>query len=307
MKNLYTFEEFLNEGSYFNVNHCKHIKFILGSSLMYPKAPFFFSFKKGTDEKEIEDIIKSAESDHREIKTVKRTYGRGANGETVLQLDKLNFAGLTWIFDALDKFYGNHGSSMGWHGEINESLNEAKAVDKVQPAAREFLAAIRKEFKDEIKDSEIQTSKPKGFTITAVVAIKDEKIYDWAKAYNREHEDDVPGLPLYFRIKDFIPGQKNVWPADGKQYFRIEENLNEANHGELFDLVKNGFGWATVEWVRQCPINRPGRIALAMSLAKEGMLFDDADLKDEHVNGEVDPRQDGIQPMSIADAKKTGL
>lgn len=118
MKNLSTFEEFLNEGSYFNTKYLKHIKFILGSSLMYPKQPFFFSFKKGTADFEIESILKEAEKEHKEIAKIKRTYGKNHVGETVLQLDNLSHAGLTWIFKALDDFYGNNGASMGWHGSI---------------------------------------------------------------------------------------------------------------------------------------------------------------------------------------------
>jgi hypothetical protein len=87
----------------------------------------------------------------------------------------------------------------------------------------------------------------------------------------------------------------------------FESVVNEANYGELMDLVKKGMGWATVEWVRQCPINRAGRLALAQSLAKEGRLFSDEDLNDDHHMGDADPREDGIKPLSVADLKKVGL
>lgn len=85
---------------------------------MYPNKPFFFAFKKGIDEKEIESLLVGAEKEHKEISKIKRTYGKNHVGETVLQLDKLNYSGLTWIFKALDEFYGNNGASMGWHGSM---------------------------------------------------------------------------------------------------------------------------------------------------------------------------------------------
>ena len=83
-----------------------------------------------------------------------------------------------------------------------------------------------------------------------------------------------------------------------------DEFLNESSVNDMVNLVKNGYGWATTEWVRQSPINRAGRLALAQALAKDGLLYDEDDLTDEHINGEVDPKQDGIKPMSVADAKK---
>ena len=89
-----------------------------------------------------------------------------------------------------------------------------------------------------------------------------------------------------------------------KNLSTYEDFLNESTINDMLNLVKTGFGWATVEWVRQSPMNRPGKMALAQALAKEGLLFDDNDLTDEHINGEVDPNQDGIKPLSVNDAKK---
>jgi hypothetical protein len=86
--------------------------------------------------------------------------------------------------------------------------------------------------------------------------------------------------------------------------FLNEAQVNEANLNDMINLVKQGYGWATDEWVRQCPMNRAGRMALAQALAKEEMLYSEDDLTDEHINGEVNPKQDGIKPMSTADAKK---
>jgi hypothetical protein len=86
--------------------------------------------------------------------------------------------------------------------------------------------------------------------------------------------------------------------------FLNESQLNEANLNDMIDLVKGGFGWTTDEWVRQCPMNRPGKMALAQALAKEGMLFSEDDLTDKHAMGDSNPAKDGIKPMSVADAKK---
>lgn len=92
-------------------------------------------------------------------------------------------------------------------------------------------------------------------------------------------------------------------PLQTFEEFVNESQINESNLNDMIRLVKDGFGWTTDEWVRQCPMNRPGRMALAQALAKEGMLFSEDDLTDEHINGEVDPKQDGIKPMSPAEAK----
>ena len=77
MKNLITFDEFLNESSAYDTKRgCKHIKFLLSNPLMY-KTPFYISFKKGTTEKEVETLIKSVESDSKDVAKIKRTYGPG--------------------------------------------------------------------------------------------------------------------------------------------------------------------------------------------------------------------------------------
>jgi hypothetical protein len=111
---------------------------------------------------------------------------------------------------------------------VNESvLNEATAVDKVQPIAREFLKAIEAEFKTDVKDSQILKMTPKGFEIRAVIK-ENDKMYDWASNYTEEHKDDLKGIPLRFAISPEIPGRSSFWPSDNKKYFDvIEESLNE--------------------------------------------------------------------------------
>ena len=89
-----------------------------------------------------------------------------------------------------------------------------------------------------------------------------------------------------------------------KHIHTFENFLNEANVSTVFDEVKRGAGWASIDYVRNAPLNRAGQMALAQMLAAEGILFDDDDLSDEHHSGNADPVEDGVYPMSIEDAKK---
>jgi hypothetical protein len=121
MRNLPTYESFVNEAYAYDIKRgLKHIKFLLSNPLMY-KTPFYISFKKGTDEKEVEALVKSAESESKDVAKMPRSYGKGPYGELTLELEKPNYPGLTWVFKALDEFYGNNGASMGWFGDIEES------------------------------------------------------------------------------------------------------------------------------------------------------------------------------------------
>jgi hypothetical protein len=144
MKNLISYEDFLNESyAYDTKRGCKHIKFILSDPLMY-KTPFYISFKKGTTEKEVENLIKEIEKENKSISKMKRTYGPGPFGQLSLQIEKPNYAGLTWIFKALDEFYGNNGDSMGWFGSIGESITESELNEMKFTSAgvKELLSAI---------------------------------------------------------------------------------------------------------------------------------------------------------------------
>lgn len=82
--------------------------------------------------------------------------------------------------------------------------------------------------------------------------------------------------------------------------------LNEGmTVNNLIDNIKDGMGWATIDYVRQAPLNRPGKMALAQELAKMGILFDDDAISDEHHMGNLNPLDDKkIKPMSVEDAKK---
>jgi len=89
-----------------------------------------------------------------------------------------------------------------------------------------------------------------------------------------------------------------------KHIHTFENFLNEANVSTVMDAIKRGLGWASVDYVRNAPINRAGRMALAQMLAADGILFADDTLSDEHHEGKADPVEDGITPLSIEDAKK---
>ena len=86
----------------------------------------------------------------------------------------------------------------------------------------------------------------------------------------------------------------------------FESFLNEGmTVNNMIDNIKSGEGWATIDYVRQAPLNRPGRMALAQELAKIGILFNDDDLSDEHHMGNKNPLDDKkIKPMSVEDVKK---
>jgi hypothetical protein len=105
---------------------------------------------------------------------------------------------------------------------LNENINEAKTIDKVQPIAREFLNAVKAEFKTDIEESQITKLSPKGFSIRAVIKDQGDKMYDWASAYTAKHKDDISGLPLDFKVSPAVQGRTTLWPADDKMYFDIE-------------------------------------------------------------------------------------
>jgi len=122
---------------------------------------------------------------------------------------------------------------------ITESVvNEATAIDKTQPFARDFIKAVEAEFKTDVKDSQI-FKMVKGFEIR--VAIKaNEKMYDWAANYTKDHKDDLKGVPLSFRISPEIPGKDAFWPADNKKFFDVIEEsvVNEAKGPDLKDVQR---------------------------------------------------------------------
>ena len=110
MKHIPTFESFLNEASAFNVNSLKNIQFIVPAFGKPYKEFFQISFNKDIDKKAVEDAIKAEKG------AAGITYewkSEGGMEKLILNLGKDN-SGLTWVFKAVDDFYGQSGEGMGW-------------------------------------------------------------------------------------------------------------------------------------------------------------------------------------------------
>lgn len=105
MKHIHTFESFLNEASAFDTSKLKNINFIL-RAFDKPYADCFqLTFNDKVNQKDVEDAIKSE-------KDAKVKYEWDGN-KLVITPGKDN-VGLTYVFKALDKLYGEYGASMGW-------------------------------------------------------------------------------------------------------------------------------------------------------------------------------------------------
>jgi hypothetical protein len=129
--------------------------------------------------------------------------------------------------------------------ESFSALNEAKDFEKVQPAAKEFLQAVKDEFKTDIEESQLLKMAPKGFEVRAVIKDQGAKMYAFAKEYTAKHKDDVSGVPLDFKISPAISGRSTLWPTDNKKYFDIEESENflaerEFSKEKREELAKSG-------------------------------------------------------------------
>jgi hypothetical protein len=114
---------------------------------------------------------------------------------------------------------------------VTESvLNEATAADKANSVAAKFLDDLESELKIDALDYQMLKAHPKGFAVRVVVKDANDKVRNWVKSYEAEHENDLgPSIPMSFRPFDEIPGQKQFWPADNKKFFDIvrESVLNE--------------------------------------------------------------------------------
>jgi hypothetical protein len=123
---------------------------------------------------------------------------------------------------------------------LNESLNEAKAIDKVQPAAREFIKAVEDKFKTKVEYSQIFKTK-QGFEIRAAIQ-KSPDMYDWVNDFSERGRITVPGIRLSFSLSEVVPGNRPFWPADNKKFFDVEidENVNESyNESDAYKEAVN--------------------------------------------------------------------
>ncbi len=103
------------------------------------------------------------------------------------------------------------------------------------------------------------------------------------------------GSPVMVNLNQFIQGGAIVESFDG---FLTEGHTVNS----MVDEIKNGIGWATPDYILQVPLNRPGRIALAIKLAEMGILFDEDDISDDPNTNPLEDKK--IKPMSVEDVKK---
>ena len=117
-------ESVVNEEDYdaaFNTNVLKNIKFILGSWNHFDKEqktspkPFYFDFKDSLKKSDVEKKIATAQRKHKSAKDIEMSWVEGDEFHAnKLELNNLNYSGLTFIFAALDDLYGKFGAGMGW-------------------------------------------------------------------------------------------------------------------------------------------------------------------------------------------------
>jgi hypothetical protein len=132
MKNAKTFEQYvldnkvpINEsGSYdaaFNINVLKNIQFNLGSWSFFDEdaesdpKPFHFDFNGRLKRSDVDKKISAAQRKHKAAKEINTKWEETEFYKNRLELTNLNYAGLTFIFAALDDLYGKFGAGMGWH------------------------------------------------------------------------------------------------------------------------------------------------------------------------------------------------
>jgi hypothetical protein len=111
MSHVHNFEGFLNEANAIDVSRLKNINFIIPPFDKPYKDQFQISFNKDVDKDAVEKALKSEKG----AAGVKYEWTNDPHGMEVLLLTpgKTN-AGLTYVFGALDDFYGSHGEGMGW-------------------------------------------------------------------------------------------------------------------------------------------------------------------------------------------------
>ena len=111
MKNLLTFEQFINESA-FNTSHLKNIQFMIRAFDKPDYPQFEIKFNSNVNKSEVESAIKS----EKEAKGIKYEWISSDSKEAntlVLTPDKDNTK-ITWVFKALDSLYGKFGDGMGW-------------------------------------------------------------------------------------------------------------------------------------------------------------------------------------------------
>ena len=120
MKN---FEEFLNENytQAFRTDMLKNIKFMLHSWAFVDKdfkqgKEFKISFNDKLNPKDVMKAIKLKAKVQKSVADMDIYWKDGGDEfhKYVLIISKGNYAGLTYVFNALDDLYGKYGAGMGW-------------------------------------------------------------------------------------------------------------------------------------------------------------------------------------------------
>jgi hypothetical protein len=110
--------------SAFNLRYLKNIKFNPGQwefvDAELKKKPFGLKFKDLAQSKPVVDkAIDAASKEQPAVADMTIVPGKGEYGDYVIEIRDGNYAGLTYIFKALDDAYGKYGSAMGWNATID--------------------------------------------------------------------------------------------------------------------------------------------------------------------------------------------
>ena len=123
MNKMIKLKKILNEAKFdqsFNIRMLKNIKFNPGPWDFVDKEmkrkPFGIAFKDLSQSKPIVDkAVDAASKKHPAVADMTIAPGKDEYGNYRIEIRNGNYAGLTYIFQALDKAYGKYGSAMGWH------------------------------------------------------------------------------------------------------------------------------------------------------------------------------------------------
>jgi len=121
MKNVNDFEGFVNENydSAFNIKSLKGIKFILPSwehvdDMFNNGDEFEIAFDDKVDNEKIWNDILKARKKEKSFDAMDIAWTSDEYSDAIISVKDGNYAGLTYLFAALDKHYSRYGKSMGW-------------------------------------------------------------------------------------------------------------------------------------------------------------------------------------------------
>lgn len=113
-------KKILNESKFssaYNLKYLKNIRFNPGPwefvDKELQKKPFGIGFREHTPK--IDQAIAAAIKEHPAVADMVIEPIVDDYGNHVVVIKKGNYAGLTYMFKALDDLYGKYGAGMGWH------------------------------------------------------------------------------------------------------------------------------------------------------------------------------------------------